>query len=124
MPQEDPDPLGPTMTMAASVVTYRKKREIKPHYFEQEQGTGAPKQFVLDGDEFVIGRAEDAAIRVLTPKASRQHAIIRRRGTEFTIFDNESRNGVYLNGLRINSAILRDGDVIQVTTCVYVYHER
>ncbi len=112
------------MTMAASVVTYRKKREIKPHYFEQEQGTGAPKQFVLDGDEFVIGRAEDAAIRVLTPKASRQHAIIRRRGTEFTIFDNESRNGVYLNGLRINSAILRDGDVIQVTTCVYVYHER
>lgn len=38
--------------------------------------------------------------------------------------DNDSRNGFYLNGLRVYSAMLREGDVIQVTDCVFVYHER
>jgi pSer/pThr/pTyr-binding forkhead associated (FHA) protein len=37
--------------------------------------------------------------------------------------DNDSRNGVFLNGVKVHSAVLRDGDVIQVADSVFVYHE-
>lgn len=38
--------------------------------------------------------------------------------------DNDSRNGFFLNGLKVHSAVLRERDIIQVTDCVFVYHER
>jgi pSer/pThr/pTyr-binding forkhead associated (FHA) protein len=37
--------------------------------------------------------------------------------------DNDSENGVFLNGVKIHSAVLRDGDVIQMADNVFVYHE-
>ena len=39
------------------------------------------------------------------------------------LVDNDSDNGVILNGAKIHSAVLRDGDVIQVADNVFVYHE-
>ena len=34
-----------------------------------------------------------------------------------------SSHGVYVNGMRVNSAILRDGDVIQLGDVVLTYAE-
>ena len=72
----------------------------------------------------MIGRADDADVRIRHPKASRHHASMFRKNGEYKIEDNGSRNGFYLNGLRVNSAVLREGDVVQITDCVFVYHER
>ena len=46
-----------------------------------------------------------------------------RRGPTCVLQDNDSHNGVYLNGVKVYSAVLREGDVIQVADSVFVYHE-
>jgi len=61
-----------------------------------------------------MGRDEAANIRINSPRASRRHAFIRRHEEGFELLDNESRNGILLNGLKVYSAVLRDGDVVQV----------
>jgi pSer/pThr/pTyr-binding forkhead associated (FHA) protein len=124
MSQTPVDTLEALETMVSSQTTVRQQRVIRPHFLEQEEGIGAPRQFILDAESLVLGRVDDADICIEHPKASRRHAIISRRSGEYTIRDNESRNGIYLNGLKVHSAVLRDGDIIQVTDCVFVYHER
>jgi pSer/pThr/pTyr-binding forkhead associated (FHA) protein len=39
------------------------------------------------------------------------------------LFDNDSHNGVFLNGVKIHSAVLRDGDVVQVADSIFIYSE-
>jgi len=60
----------------------------------------------------------------LTSKsASRQHALVKLRGTECVVADNDSHNGIFLNSVKIHSAVLRDGDVLQVADAVFMYRE-
>ena len=118
------DTLEAMETMVSDQPQVRKQRVIRPHFLEQVEGVGAPRQIILDAESLVLGRADDADIRIDHPKASRQHALITRRGGEYTIRDNDSRNGFYLNGLKVHSAVLREGDAIQLTDCVFIYHER
>jgi pSer/pThr/pTyr-binding forkhead associated (FHA) protein len=39
------------------------------------------------------------------------------------MFDLESSNGVFLNGVRVHSAALHEGDVIQIGDAVLVFRE-
>jgi pSer/pThr/pTyr-binding forkhead associated (FHA) protein len=110
-------------TIPVNIVVARRERDARPHFIEQTGGEGTPRRFVLTGQEVVIGRGEEADISLSSPKASRQHAILSRHGLDDVIRDNESRNGVFLNGVRIHSAILREGDVVQVADCVFVFRE-
>ena len=77
----------------------------------------------LGPDVSVIGRAPDALLHLPSKRVSRQHALLRVRGTDCLLVDNDSRNGVFLNGVRIHSAVLRDGDVIAVGDCQFRYCE-
>ena len=45
---------------------------------------------------------------------SRRHAEIRRDGAVLTISDVGSLNGTYLNGSRVDTAALAEGDQVQV----------
>ncbi len=112
-----------TATIGASSVVPRKDRASRPHYLEQTEGEDGIRLYKLSDKKTVIGRAEDAAIRLTSPKASRQHAILRRVAGEFVLQDNDSRNGVHLNGLKVHRAVLRDGDIIQVADGEFVYRE-
>ena len=38
--------------------------------------------------------------------------------------DQNSANGVYLNGTKTHSAVLRDGDQLQLADVVLIYRER
>ncbi len=109
--------------MPTLIVAARRERDVRPHRLQQIEGTGAPRLIPLDRGEFVMGRDESANIRINSPRASRRHAFIRRHEEGFELLDNESRNGVLLNGLKVFSAVLRDGDVVQVADGVFVYHE-
>jgi pSer/pThr/pTyr-binding forkhead associated (FHA) protein len=110
-------------TIETNVSVVRSERETRGHSLEQIQGEGAPQRFDLERAQFVIGRAENADIRLASQKASRQHAILNLRGTDFVIRDNDSHNGIFLNGVKIHSAVLRDGDVIQIADCAFVFRE-
>jgi ABC transport system ATP-binding/permease protein len=61
-----------------------------------------------------IGRANDNDIVIPEVLASRHHATLipTPNGTE--IHDNRSINGTFVNGARVDSALLRDGDVVTI----------
>jgi PAS domain S-box-containing protein len=71
----------------------------------------------IEKDEVVIGRATDADLHVDDPGASRRHARITRGADgEYVLTDLGSRNGTYVNGLKVRSTPLREGDKIQLGT--------
>ena len=110
-------------TVPTNIVAIRKDRQLRPRHLEQIEGEGAPRTFKLVQDELIIGRADDAAIRLPSARSSRHHARLKRRGEEYTVRDDESRNGIFLNGIKVHSAVLRDGDILQVADCVFAYRE-
>ena len=61
-----------------------------------------------------IGRLPDSTLQIDDPDVSRNHAEIRLAGSDHLIEDLESKNGTYVNGLRIQSQLLSDGDEIAI----------
>ena len=110
-------------TIATNIVPVRRARDTRDHYFDQIEGEGAPKRVVLDQSQIVIGRADDAQLRLASRRASRYHAVLIRRGLDYVIRDTDSHNGIYLNGVKVHTATLREGDVIQIGDCAFVYRE-
>jgi pSer/pThr/pTyr-binding forkhead associated (FHA) protein len=113
----------PDATIVTKVRVLRRERAARPQTLEIVEGEGTPQSFLLDKAELTIGRSAEAEIRIASPRASRQHAVLVRRGAEFLLRDNDSHNGVYLNGVKIHSALLRDGDVIQIGDVVLLFRE-
>jgi hypothetical protein len=72
-----------------------------------------------------IGRNHDNDIVLNSDRVSRYHAEITREGDEMKIIDKKSRNGVWLNGKRIDeSAVIRSGDVIRVGRQNFTFKEK
>jgi pSer/pThr/pTyr-binding forkhead associated (FHA) protein len=114
---------GVDASITATVRILRRARESRRHSLSEFENDGTQRLFSLDREETVIGRAAEADIHLSSKRASRQHAFFRLHGTDCVMVDNDSDNGVILNGVRVHSAVLRDGDVIQVADNVFVYHE-
>ena len=115
--REEPTTLGDA-TVLRSV-----SRNRQPVVLQQIRGPGAPRDFVLELDETVIGRSLQAHISIDSSLLSRRHIAIRRSGAEFNAVDLESANGMYLNGIRAHAAVLRGGDTLQIGDVVLVFHE-
>lgn len=111
------------LTLPTRIVVTRKERELRPHFLQQLEGDGAPRRIPLEKPELIIGREEGVDILLTSKRASRRHAVLTRIQQDFAIRDNNSPNGIFLNGLKVNSAALRDGDVLQVANAVFVYYE-
>jgi ABC transport system ATP-binding/permease protein len=61
-----------------------------------------------------IGRATDNDIVIPDVLASRHHATLVPTAAGTEILDNRSINGTFVNGQRVESAMLRDGDVVTI----------
>jgi pSer/pThr/pTyr-binding forkhead associated (FHA) protein len=70
----------------------------------------------LAKDETIIGRNPTTDITLLDEGISREHALILRDEAtcSFTIEDLQSTNGTKVNGKRVRSAVLANGDAIEV----------
>ncbi len=80
-------------------------------------GTGQP--YTVDLRSFqkqvvTFGRERDNDIVLNSGFVSRHHGYFRLEGNSCTINDQNSSNGTYLNGGRITSSVLQDGDRIQI----------
>lgn len=95
----------------------------KPFTLELVQGPEAPRTFVLELDEVIVGRSLQATLSIDGAGMSRQHLALRRSGPEYAFTDLNSANGVYLNGVKTHAAVLREGDLLQLGDVVFVYHE-
>ena len=79
---------------------------------------------IEDGDEVVVIELGDEQVRVGRSTAadvmlehlsvSRRHAVVAQRGEQTVILDDRSRNGVLVNGERVQEATLRHNDEIRL----------
>jgi len=80
------------------------------------------KECAVNGQEYrlhpdkcyVIGRNARAAIRVIDPKASRNHCSLSCEDGLWHVFDLESTNGTFLDGQRVQKAQIGAGDRLMI----------
>jgi len=70
--------------------------------------------FPLDGDRVTVGRSPDCEVFLDDVTVSRKHAVLVRGGDGFTVEDQGSLNGTYVNRRRVENAKLEDGDEVQI----------
>src|SRR3984885_10246455 len=68
----------------------------------------------LDRDSTTLGRSKDQDIVVGDACVSRQHATIVREGNTYTVIDQNSTHGTFLNSVRVSRSVLRFEDVLQL----------
>jgi pSer/pThr/pTyr-binding forkhead associated (FHA) protein len=79
-------------------------------------GEFAGAEYALTAEETLIGRNPTTDITLLDESISREHAIVAwdAEAGSYGIEDLQSTNGTRVNGKRVRSATLADGDEIQV----------
>jgi pSer/pThr/pTyr-binding forkhead associated (FHA) protein len=65
------------------------------------------------GGRLTIGRHPDNDIVPKDAAVSNHHALIGRKDEKLIVLDNESRNGTFVNGKRVQSAELCDGGIVK-----------
>lgn len=108
-------------TLVAQVRVETLQADERAATLELVKGPGAPCTIRLTRDAMLIGRDPSVEIAIDSRELSRRHLRITRVGDEHMCLDQESVNGVFLNGVKIHSAVLRDGDQLQLADCVFIY---
>ncbi|MFZ3294702.1 MAG: FHA domain-containing protein [Mycobacterium sp.] len=79
-----------------------------------KRGPNAGSRFLLDQPVTSAGRHPDSDIFLDEVTSSRRHAEFRRENGTFRIVDLDSLNGTYVNRKPVASAMLANGDEIQI----------
>ena len=74
---------------------------------------GSVQEVPLDREATTIGRMTGQDVRLEDLCVSRRHATILRSGDVYSIVDEGSSHGTFLNGVRIQSGTLHPGDILQ-----------
>jgi len=77
-------------------------------------GNDRGKQFELNKPEIRIGRGTDQDVVLADIAVSRRHVTILTEGQRFRLKDLGSGNGSLVNGQRVDTVILNDGDQIEI----------
>lgn len=78
-------------------------------------GKRAGRAISMKRDKLLIGRAEECDLRPLSEEVSRKHCAIIRKGEDLWVQDLRSRNGTFVNGLKLaEPKQLADGDLVRV----------
>ena len=77
-------------------------------------GPTAGARYLLDTDVTTVGRHPEADIFFDDVTVSRRHAEITRDGVTFELVDQRSLNGTYVNGERVDRAVLTNGSEVRV----------
>jgi FHA domain len=78
------------------------------------RGPNAGARFLLNKPVTLAGRHPNSDIFLDEVTASRRHAEFREENGEFRVIDLGSLNGTYVNGELVDSAVLTNGDEIQM----------
>ncbi|MFZ5471845.1 MAG: FHA domain-containing protein [Myxococcota bacterium] len=85
-------------------------------------GEPNPDPIPLRG-ETTIGRTSDADLQLSSGSVSRRHTRIVGAEGEFWVNDLGSSNGTLLNGMKVRSERLRDGDIIEIGEFKLLYRQ-
>ena len=77
-------------------------------------GPTAGARYLLDTEVTTVGRHPEADIFFDDVTVSRRHAEITRTDASFELVDQRSLNGTYVNGERVDRAVLTNGSEVRV----------
>ncbi len=78
------------------------------------KGPEVGERFYLDRPSLTIGRDPSADIFLNDITVSRAHAVFDVGAREVSVRDAGSLNGVYVNGVSVDRAVLKTGDQVQI----------
>ena len=110
--------MGPVeVVLEADATLHTGAYQIVGRMVEGEGGSGAGSIVLPSGDRFTltesiitIGRHPDSNLVLADPNVSRNHAEIRPQGDRYIVVDLGSTNGSRVNGVRVDTQVLQDGD--------------
>jgi pSer/pThr/pTyr-binding forkhead associated (FHA) protein len=79
-----------------------------------KRGPNAGSRFLLDRTTTSAGRHPDSDIFLDDVTVSRRHAEFRRDAGDFVVVDVGSLNGTYVNREPVDTAVLTNGDEVQI----------
>jgi pSer/pThr/pTyr-binding forkhead associated (FHA) protein len=92
-------------------------------YIYLKEGDGF--QFLLKTNTISVGRSHDNDIPLSDPFCSGHHAVLNSDKKSYTVRDNNSKNGTFLNGKRIQDETkLKKGDEMLIGTTRIVYDKK
>ena len=89
-----------------------------------ESWANLPPAFPLRRERFVIGREQGVDLELEVPAVSRKHAEIGWANGAYHVRDLGSRNGVIVNGRRVQGAALDDCDELRIGDAIFKFVER
>lgn len=101
-------------------------RTVAPPILQVSQVDGSSRQFALSRPSITVGRSSRTGNDLILDKdgmVSKRHAKITLGADGFTISDMNSTNGIWVNGERTESHLLRDGDLIRLGATELVFRE-
>lgn len=96
---------------------YREKKNCDRRWYRIAGGMELVEpgaRYPLECDEVLIGRHASADVRIPDMSVSRYHAVMTLANGIWTISDIGSKSGIYVNGVLIKHAKLKENDVIKL----------
>lgn len=87
------------------------------------KGPQIGSSFRLAADRLTVGRSPQCDIFLNDMTVSRSHAVVEPAGDGYTITDDSSFNGVWVNNDNVEVRELHEGDVVQIGAFCLVYRE-
>ena len=69
-----------------------------------------------------VGRDESNDIHILNPNISRKHFNINFEASNYVIVDNNSTNGMIINGYKLKKSSLKNGDIIEIADATFTFY--
>lgn len=88
-------------------------------FLEQMAGDTKGRVYQLQASRLTVGRSSECDIVVEMEGVSRVHALIVNSQGSWFIRDNNSKNGVYVNGKQVKESWLESGDMVQMGTFLF-----
>lgn len=109
------------------LTSYSEKRTGKKSWKKISAGmelASHDRVYALECDEILIGRHASADIRLMDMSVSRYHAMLNVTDGKWTVTDIGSKSGVFVNGVLVKHARLRENDILTLGNRRLIFRKR
>ena len=110
----------PTLTDADPIIEKTMVINANPT-LRALSGPGAGKNFpLMSGGRTTLGRSRSNDIVIPEDAASAHHCRIDREGDSYVIHNQRSTNGTWVNGAKVERAVLQHGDKVKIGETIFL----
>ena len=78
--------------------------------------------FEINKPVMTFGRDQTNDFCIPNPNISRKHFTIKFESSNYLILDNNSLNGMIVNGFKIKKSILKNNDIIEIADAKFIFY--